>query len=248
VSGPVGVALAARAGAAAQVFVEDPEHPALADEDRQHLFAVLRLRAGESVVAADGAGRWCLCRVVHDDAGSLEPAGELQLDPPATSALVVAFAPAKGERPEWVVQKLTEVGVDRIVPLVTERSVVRWEGRRAERAEMRLTKVAKEAAAQSRRVWLPAVEPVTTLADFSERHGVDPGAVARAELGGPAPGPTLRAVAVGPEGGWSEAERATLGETVGLGDAVLRAETAAVAAGVLLGSLRAGTVAPGKAR
>ncbi len=72
--------------------------------------------------------------------------------------MTVAFSPVKGDRPEWAVQKLTELGVDRIVPLVAARSVVRWTGDRGAAVVERWRRVAREAAMQSRRAWLPAVE------------------------------------------------------------------------------------------
>ena len=98
---------------------------------------------GEPVVAADGAGRWVPCRVAPTapaggprGADPARPAGARRPGrdrAPAGPEVTVAFAPTKGDRPEWVVQKLTELGVDRIVPLRTARSVVRWEGDRAAR-------------------------------------------------------------------------------------------------------------------
>ena len=118
--------------------------------------------------------------------------------------LTVAFAPAKGDRPEWVVQKLTELGVDRIVPLQTARSVVRWDGERGRRAVERLRRVAREAAAQSRRAYLPEVSRSDLAALAEPPPG--PAPVARAELGGPPPAGDST-VAVGPEGGWSDEER-----------------------------------------
>jgi 16S rRNA (uracil1498-N3)-methyltransferase len=156
--------------------------------------------------------------------------------------LTVVFAPAKGERPEWVVQKLTELGIDRIVPLATRRGVVRWSGERGRGALERLRKVARQAAAQSRRVWLPEIDGIL---DFSELPGLaDAGAVVLAHPGGGRPSRAHRVVAVGPEGGWSGDELASGLPTVGLGPGVLRAETAAVTAASLLVALRAGTVAP----
>ena len=72
--------------------------------------------------------------------------------------------PVKGEKPELVVQKLTEIGIDDIFPLApSAHSVVKWDGDRADRHHARLVKVAREAAMQSRRVWLPEVQPVTTI-------------------------------------------------------------------------------------
>ncbi|HMD46666.1 MAG TPA: RsmE family RNA methyltransferase [Acidimicrobiales bacterium] len=238
-------ALAVRAAAAAQVFVGDPAHPVLGPEDAHHLGRVLRLAPGERVVAADGAGRWCPCVVAPGPGGRpvLEVDGDVVTEAAPRPRLTVAFAPVKGDRPEWVVQKLVELGIDRIVPLATERSVVRWEGGRAERAVERLGRVAAEAAAQSRRVWLPeltAVTPLDALAGV-----VDPDPVALAQPGGTTPRLDRPVVAVGPEGGFSPGELRHAPVTVGLGPTVLRAETAAVAAGVLMAALRAGTVAPG---
>ena len=238
---PEGVA--ARATAAAQVFVADPSRPELADDDLHHLVRVLRLRAGEVVVASDGHGRWCLCRF-HDPAQhpswSLEREGPVVTEEAPSPPLTVAFAPVKGDRPEWVVQKLTELGIDRIVPLLTARSVVRWDGERADRAVARLRRVAREAAAQCRRVWLPAVTEVRTVTDLAP--STRDGTTALTRLGGDPPVPGTTVLAVGPEGGWAPEELDLGLPEVGLGPFVLRSETAAVAAGSILAALRAGTV------
>lgn len=185
------------------------------------------------MVAADGRGHWTLCR--HAGDGALEPESAVAFDPPAAPPLTVAFVPGQGDSPKWVVQKLTELGIDRIAVLRSARSVVRWRGPREAAALDRLRRVAEEAAAQSRRVRLPEVCGVLTVS------ALDP-AVALAEPGAPRLGAGTTAVAVGPEGGWSDEELAPGRAQVGLGDGVLRAETAAVAAGVLLAARRTGTV------
>jgi 16S rRNA (uracil1498-N3)-methyltransferase len=242
-------AIAVRAAAPAQVFVDDVHSPELTADDTHHLARVLRLRDGEEVIVSDGAGHWArtswrgeslLLQPMQDAAG---PGGDgaMQFEPAAAPALTVVFAPTKGERPEWVVQKLTELGVDRIVPLTSERSVVRWDGRRGATAVARLRRVAREAAAQCRRVWLPEI---TDVIDFADLVGLaEPGAVVLAQLSGDRPNRSHHVVAVGPEGGWSETELASGLPTVGFGLSVLRAETAAVTAGALMASLRTGTVA-----
>ena len=246
-SGPY-AAIAVRAAAAAQVFVDDPAHPVLAEEDAHHLGRVLRLRPGEEVIVADGRGAWA--RTLWRGDRNLEPldgdgrgagVGAVQGEARAEPALTVVFAPVKGERPEWVVQKLTELGIDRIVPLRSERSVVHWSGARGQSAVERLRRVAREAAAQCRRVWLPEVADTVAFADLPSLGG--PGEVVLAQLSGDRPTPAQRVVAVGPEGGWSTAELDSGLPTVGFGLSVLRAETAAVTAGALLASLRTGTVA-----
>jgi 16S rRNA (uracil1498-N3)-methyltransferase len=151
----------------------------------------------------------------------------------------VAFAPTKGDRPEWVTQKLTELGVDRIVPIHANRSVVRWEGERGARSVERLRRVAREAAAQCRRTWLPEVSGVTPLPGLASLSG---GTLRLAQPGGGPPSLAHPVVAVGPEGGWDEGELARFGTGVGLGATVLRAETAAVVVGSILCGLRSGVI------
>lgn len=237
--------------AAAMVFVEDPAAPVVGAADLRHLLDVLRLRGGELVVVSDGAGRWVPCRIAADavvqgprradPAGALEPDGPVVVTERLRPEVTIAFAPTKGDRPEWVIQKLTELGVDRIVPLRTSRSVVRWERERGDKAVDRLRRVAREAAAQCRRTWLPEVADVCGLDDVAALTGVP---VALADAGGAAPGLERAVVAIGPEGGWDDAERGGFGPTVGLGPTVLRAETAAVVAGTLLCGIRGGVVLP----
>ena len=228
--------------AAAQVFVADPTAPELTPEDRHHLARVLRLTPGEVVIASDGHGASTVCTFTGDGP-LLEPTSAVTRHPRPVPALTVGFAPAKGDRPEWVVQKLTELGVDRIVPLATDRSVVRWSGDRAEHALERLRRVAREAAAQSRRTWLPEVAEPLGLGAFAQEVGAGGGQLVLADQDGDPPTLERPSVAVGPEGGWSDAERAMGLARVTLGDGVLRAETAAVAAGTLLAGLRASLVA-----
>ena len=247
-------AITVRAAAAAQVFVDDPAQPVLSDEDAHHLGRVLRLRAGEEVVVSDGRGHWARTTwgggSGGDDAVALEPLrggtgpggdGSVQSEARVEPVLTVAFAPVKGERPEWVVQKLTELGIDRIVPLRSERSVVRWSGARGTATVDKLRRVAREAAAQSRRVWVPEVSDTVGFDELASLG--EPGEVVLAQLSGDRPTADQHVVAVGPEGGWSTTELAAGLPTVGFGLSVLRAETAAVTAGALLASLRTGTVA-----
>jgi 16S rRNA (uracil1498-N3)-methyltransferase len=219
---------------AAHVFVADVAVPVLDEADRHHLERVLRLRPGETVTVGDGAG--AVRRCVFATGGALEPTGAVEVTPRPAPELTVGFALVKGDRPEWIVQKLTECGIDRIVPFVAARSVVRWEGDKAAKAVERLRRVSREAAMQSRQAHLPVVAEVTALADLVGAPGGPP---AFADAGGEPPSLAHPWVVVGPEGGWSEEERAMAATRVGFGPAILRAETAALAAGVLLTALRA---------
>lgn len=224
-------------GAKAHVFVDDVDVPELSASDRHHLERVLRLRDGDEVTACDGAGRWRPCRLATG--GAVAPWGDVRADPPPAPPVAVAFAVAKGERTDWAVQKLTELGADRIVPFLAARSVVRWEGDTAARHVERLRRIAREAASQSRRTWLPVVEDVVTFDELVSR----PGAVVADRGGAPLSSVASRGIVlVGPEGGWAPEELAADMPRVALGPHVLRTETAAVAAGALLSALRAGLV------
>jgi 16S rRNA (uracil1498-N3)-methyltransferase len=219
----------------AHAFVGDLDTLDLDDRDRHHLERVLRLRRGDELTVSDGAGRWRTCRF----GPALEPTGEIETDPAAAPPVTVAFAVLKGDRNEWVAQKLTEIGVDRIVPFVAERSVVRWDEGKAARQHERLATVAREAAMQSRRTWLPLVEPVAAFADVAGRPGV-----VLADRGGDPPSLGRPTVMVGPEGGWSDAERARVEGRMALGPTVLRSETAAIVASAALCGLRSALFEP----
>lgn len=233
---------------AAHVFVADLESPRLTQADAHHLERTLRLRAGETVSASDGAGRWRPCKWLGagpaghpahpGDPAHLEVDGPVVVVPVPSPRVTIGFALTKGDRPELVVRGLTEIGVDRILPLVAARSVVRWEGERGAHHLARLTRIAREAAMQSRRVWLPSIAPVAALAALMSP------ATAMAHPGGGVASLERPTILVGPEGGWDEAELAGGSALVNLGETVLRAETAALAAGIVLCSLRSGVVRP----
>jgi len=217
--------------------VIDLDAPELEPDDRHHLERVLRLRPGDLVTVADGRGGWRRC--TFGPGGRLDLDGEIARVSRPTPALTIAFALTKGERPEVAVQKLTELGIDRIVPFPAARSVARWEGERADRHVLRLRKVAHEAAVQARRAWLPEVTSLSTLGTV-----LDEGGAALADPHGDPPTLDHPTIVVGPEGGFTAEERAEAERTVALGPHVLRAETAAMAAGAVLAALRSGLVRP----
>lgn len=222
---------------AAHLFVADVESPHLDEDDRHHVMTVLRLRSGEPLTVSDGDGRWRACRFSPE--GDIEPAGEIVVVEAPQPPLSVGIALTKGSRPELAVQKLTELGIERIIPFVGARSVVRWEGPRAEHHLRRLRRVAREASMQSGRVRLPVVEDLTVFADVAGRPGV-----ALTQMGGEAPTLAHPSLLVGPEGGWADEELALGLPQVGLGSLVLRAETAAITIASLVVGLRLGLVRP----
>ncbi|HXR22074.1 MAG TPA: RsmE family RNA methyltransferase [Acidimicrobiales bacterium] len=241
--------------AVAHVFVDDLDRPALSDKDVHHLARVLRLRVGELVSASDGLGGYRLCEWAGAAAAGvgrhLSPLESPTFEARPKPTLTVAFALTKGEHPGLAVQKLTEAGADRVVVMLTDRCVARWDTAGSERQMERLREVARLAAMQSRRCWLPSVEGPIEFSKLvaAEREEAEAGAGAAAgiALAVPDGAPLTLAtptVLIGPEGGWTDRELNAVPNHVRLGPHVLRAETAALAAGVLLSALRDHLVVP----
>lgn len=211
------------------VFVSDLEVPALDPDDYQHLRRSLRMRPGDPCSIGDGGGRWRRARFGE----VAEPTGAVLHTPGPAWSVTIAFAPVRSQKPEWVVQKLTELGVDHVIPLQSDRSVVRWDSSRAERHQERWAKIIREAAMQSRQLRLPTFAPVTDLPALLVSH---PEAALTDPEGEPVRADD-RLLVVGPEGGWSpeELDGAQLRSLPG---GILRAETASVVAATLLVSAR----------
>jgi 16S rRNA (uracil1498-N3)-methyltransferase len=148
----------------------------------------------------------------------------------------------KGQKPELAVQKLTELGADRVLLVRAARSVVQWDDdAKLVGAMARLDRVAREAAMQSRRARIPVVEGPVEPAELARLPGLVLAAVDGApvhELLSPAGGEWV--VAVGPEGGFDDQELSEFGDVprLGMGPFVLRAETAAIAAAAAIAGAR----------
>ncbi len=241
---------AADAQATAHVLVAalDPTLD-IAGDDGHHLERVRRVRAGERITATDGAGSWRAYEVVAAGNAriSLAARGDVVVEPVLAPALAVAFALTKREKPEVVVQKLTELGVDRIRPVLAARSVVQWDDRKAGAALARWERVAREAVMQCRRARLPVIDAVAPVASLAGTPGL---LVADRGPDGVAPGPPEPAgpegwtALVGPEGGFAPEELEGLAAAgplgrLAVGPHVLRAETAAIAVAAVLAACRA---------
>jgi 16S rRNA (uracil1498-N3)-methyltransferase len=234
----------AHVAATAHVFVERLDDRITLDgDDGHHLQRARRVRAGETVTAADGYGRWRVFTVTAAEKGrvELQALTDLAHEPRLTPRLTVACSLTKGEKPELVVQKLTELGVDRILLVAAARSVVRWDDDKVGAAIERLQRVAREAGAQSRRARVPVVDGPVAATEVAAMPGlivatVD--GVAAAELAVPPGGEWV--VVVGPEGGFDSSEDAAFGHAprLAVGPFVLRAETAAIAVSAALAGRR----------
>ena len=227
----------------------------LSGEDHNHVARVLRARAGETITLFDGAGHEVDATLVRVGKSDLELTLGARREGVATTspvAITLLVAVPRGERMDLVVQKTTELGVGRIVPVVTDRSVARPDPTRRTRWE----KIAREAARQCGRADVPRVDaptplaaavaapdlPATRLALWEAERGRS----LRAELTGTAPGRQNPATAllVGPEGGFAPDELAAAAAAgfvpVSLGPRILRVETAAIVAVTLVQSAAGG--------
>ena len=214
------------------------------DQARQ-ISSVLRLRTGDRVIVLDGTGIEYVVRLT-DDGGIVEERRQNRSEPSVTVSLYQGIL--KRTRLEMVLQKCTEIGVSRFVPIHTTRSVP------AEPSEPKLRRyqaIVREAAEQSGRGKIPAIgAPMTyrdALKDATQRGPVIvPWEEAQGLTLQESALPSAREVGlvIGPEGGFSSEEiedaRAMGAQVITLGPRTLRAETAAiVASGLLLARLEA---------
>lgn len=240
---------------AARIFV-DPSRLAddvvvLADEDHRYLTRVLRLDVGETVLLFDGKSVEAVARITRIGPRALELKIEERRPVEAIDRPHVTLiqALAKGDKLDFVVQKATELGAMRFIPVTTARAVARLDAGQVRTLSRRARwqKIAREASRQSGRLDVPDVEGVTTLATALKAAPKDAlklilweGArqtPLRSAL--PAEPPQQIVIAVGPEGGFTveeiEVARAAGFVPVGLGPRILRTETAALVTLSILG-------------
>lgn len=212
-----------RVAALGQFRVTDPEHPVLDSDDAHHLRSVLRARSGEEVVVTDGRGSWSLCRVDDDALTRVTPVHH-DAARPLTS---LYLAPLKGDRSEWAVAKATELGVSRIVPLVSERLAVKFKHETRDKIVTRWRRIAAESCGQCRRTYDVEVGDPVDVAHV-------PDDVCITDFDGESNWHGVTSVAIGPEGGWAQGEWNDGRRRLSLGPTVLRGETAGIVAAALL--------------
>jgi 16S rRNA (uracil1498-N3)-methyltransferase len=202
-----------------------------------HLFRVLRAKVGQEFdVAADGVLRSAKIIFASHDQVEFELGAEVESA--ALPQITVYLSIFKFDRMEWALEKLTELGVGRVVPMIAQRTEEHLAKAAAKRVE-RWRKIARESSQQARRVAPPEIaDPVVLKKAVLEEQG------SRIVLAETEDQASLKAVLVecttplalafGPEGGWSEAELALFNaggwKPASLGHTILRAETAAIAA------------------
>jgi 16S rRNA (uracil1498-N3)-methyltransferase len=197
-----------------------------------YLGNVMRLGEGAELLVFDGSsGEW-LARISEAGKKRMTLIVERRTrEPEAIPDVWLAFAPVKRTQTDWLVEKATELGVAKLIPVITQRTI-------AERVKLeRLGSIAIEAAEQCGRTRLPTIDEPVSLAQFlkqadraiyfADEGGGEPAATAFK------PGPAV--ILTGPEGGFTDDERAAIrglsnAIPVALGPRILRAETAALAA------------------
>lgn len=229
-----------------RVFVDLPLAPgarvALPEDAAAHLVRVLRLREGEACVLFNGDG--------HDHDATLAAATKRGVDAVVGDArtidnesplrLVLLQGIARGEKMDLILQKATELGVAAIAPVFADRTEVRLDGDRLDKRMAHWRSVVVSACEQSGRARIPELLPARNLAEAAAalpadalKLTLDPqGEHRSASLAMPASATIV--IGIGPEGGWSEKDRAVLRERgfsgLRLGPRVLRTETAGLAA------------------
>jgi len=227
-----------------------PSEVVIRGAELHHIAHVLRFRKGERVEVVDGAGGRALVEIVEISRaaarGAIVSRGADEPRPP----LAVRVAPAviRAQRMDWLIEKVTELGAAAIAPVISERTVVKPGARGDGAHSQRWERIAIAAMKQSRRATCPRVfgpVPLETFLDGRSRESrlfvpweragtVLNGRLSEAPLDPAGPVDLL----IGPEGGFSDSEadmaREKGAELVHLGRAVLRSETAAIAALTIL--------------
>lgn len=212
-----------------------------------HIARVLRLSPGDPLTVFDGHGGEYAARIeaIRKGAVIVEVQARSASSRESPLSLTLAQGVSRGERMDWVVQKATELGVTRIVPVLTERTVVKLDARQSERKRAHWQGIAVAACEQSGRERIPEVAEPLELHEFlgsidarATRLLLSPAGTQRVrDLKAP-DGDGGIIVLIGPEGGLAETEQRTALSAgflaVRLGPRVLRTETAAVAALTLL--------------
>jgi 16S rRNA (uracil1498-N3)-methyltransferase len=219
----------------------------LAGREAHHARHVLRIRRGERVSVLDGAGREFLCEAQDDDGDKVRlTVVETRTRARPTCPVTLIQALPKGKIIEAIIQKATELGVARIVPLISERVVAQLGEGDAARKAAKLQLVAVEAIKQCGACWLPQVEaPLTPEQFLARKESFELALIASLQAGSRPARESLRAfeaqhgrkpqsacIWIGPEGDFTPAETEAIkahgAMPITLGALVLRVETAAI--------------------
>ena len=214
-----------------------------------HISKSLRAKPGDSLLFNDNQGYRYHTTVDEITKQTLQATIQQVEDPPLSTRppLILAQALLKGEKMGWVIQKATEIGVSAIIPLITDRVILKLSGKQGETHQARWKRIALEAAQQSERWTLPTIFPLQSFRQFieSNQENLPIFMAERAEgislltipCSTEKPGSGVTVI-IGPEGGWSAEELETAQSHnwafASFGKEILRAETASLAALAIL--------------
>jgi 16S rRNA (uracil1498-N3)-methyltransferase len=208
----------------------------LGTEETRHLIRVCRLSVGDVVEVFDGKGHGTRAEIVKVEEGSVElnAIGPPLADPSPAFPLTLATAVPKGDRFDWLVEKATELGVERLIPIVTERSVVEPGHSKIERLRRAIIEASKQCGRNRLMILDTPVRWVQLAGLYSDsiRFLADPDG--RPTIQWPVIPPECSVIlAVGPEGGFTPSEKLIADQmgwaTIRLSSTMLRTETAGLA-------------------
>lgn len=230
-------------------FVEPDQvkdaHIVVTGQDVNHIRNVLRMKPGEEVFISDGQGKTYFCVLEELDTEQViariekEEAGDAELN----ASITLFQGLPKGDKMEWIIQKCVELGVHRIVPVKTRRTIVKLDDKKASSKVKRWNSISEGAAKQSGRGMVPEVTDVISFAEaLKQAKEMDVVVIPYEEatdmektrriLGGVRPGQSV-GIFIGPEGGFEEAEveeaMKSGAASITLGRRILRTETAGMA-------------------
>lgn len=214
------------------------ENPILPESDSQHCVRVLRMKEGDIIDIIDGKGYRYTCRIIdaHPKRAHVEIIDRISTPLTWKNNIIIAVAPTKHiDRMEWMVEKLTEIGVNQIIPLLCQHS------ERKEIKVERLEKIAISAMKQSLKATLPTIRPITSFKEVIQNLNTEQKYIAYCDTSIPRKLLSNEYVAhkdtiilIGPEGDFSIEEiQLALNnnyQPISLGDNRLRTETAAIVA------------------
>ena len=233
-----------------RLFIGEVE---LDENQAHHVRDVLRLTAGTTVEVFDDIGATARGTLAfYEDQRAAVHVERVEAPSVVTMRWTVASAVPKGNRADWLIEKLSELGTSRFIPLSADRSVVVPEGRNK---LQRWARLAEESAKQSRRPGVMSIDDVTDVTDAIEQLGDGDGWYLSTTAGAAPiarliaqPLPTSLTLFIGPEGGWTDGEIHRFEQAgltgVALTATILRVETAAVAAAAIVGAAVAGASSP----
>ena len=213
-------------------------------EESRHLKTVLRVKLGEPLELFDGKGRTCSASItqVENHSITITLCSEPEIHPKPACAITLFVCISKGKRMDWTIEKATEIGVSKIVPVISGHTIVRLSQKEGKSKAERWRRVAQDAARQCHSAWMPDISPplsfAQTLKILSDSSPVFTAALTkdavplREAIRKYPESPQTAGWFVGPEGDFTSEELAQLRQhkthLVSLGSNILRAETASL--------------------